>query len=366
MTDRASRKAAGALAAISVLLVSAHVPGEPPEYYLQDWSTRDLGYFGDPGQWQETRALCAGVADAVPPAADLPTAADRAALKGCSSEALYYGIGTMRDPSAARKCAFLEIERNMEETRSTLATPFEFFDAHGMLAVIYANGTGAERDLDLALHAACRLEHAPMAMESRIRHLDRLRSEGPGDEPFSICDDITSGISMGICAGHFARVAQQQRTGWLQEWQAGWTQQQRGLFAAAYESFAAYAEISHELDCFRGTMAAACSISGTERDVQDFLERLEALVAHRPLPRRERVEEGDVTRDTGARPATATQEEFGQILEGLDAHEAGVHLANQRNAIAARKVFEPRLIAFLKSVRPDLTSRQVRVLFRDL
>ena len=55
-----------------------------------------------------TRRICASVAAAAPPAADLPTAAQAAALAGCDAEALYYGIGRPADPAQARLCAFAQ------------------------------------------------------------------------------------------------------------------------------------------------------------------------------------------------------------------------------------------------------------------
>lgn len=358
--------AIGALAPAWLLLVSAQTADTAPDPYPDDWSQRNLSYFGDTDEWDKTRAICAAVSGARAPESDLPTPEDRVALEGCSSADLYYGIGMAADPVAARKCAFLEVERNKTEAAQSSATPFEFHDAHGMLATIYANGKGADRNLDFAIHAACQLEDAPRAMVGRIEHLDRLRREGPDADAFSTCEDITSGISAGICSDLSARIAEQDRTKELAAWTAGWPANQRDAFADAFASFEAYASVSNEMNCFRGTMAAACSIGGAESDIEIFLARLRSIVERQPLPRTEPVEEGDVTLGDEARPATVTKAEFDRSLAYMDAETRGWYVANRDEAIAARRVFEPKLVAFLKLARPDLTSHQVRVLFRDM
>jgi hypothetical protein len=270
------------------------------------------------------------------------------------------------NPVAARKCAFLEVERSKTEAAQSFAIPFEFHEAHGMLAIVYANGTGAGRNVDFAIHAACQLEDAPRAMVGRIEHLDRLRRDGPDADAFSTCDDITSGISMGICSDLSARIAEQDRAKELAAWTAEWPASQRDAFADAFASFEAYASVSNEMNCFRGTAAAACSIQGEESDIAIFLARLRSLVERQPLPRAEPAEEGDVTLSDWDRPATMTKAEFDRSLAYMDAETREWYVANRKEAIAARRLFEPKLIAFLKLARPDLTPHQVRVLFRDL
>lgn len=358
--------AIGALAPAWLLLVSAQATDTAPDPYPDDWAQRDLSYFGDTDEWDKTRAICAAVSSARAPEGDLPTPEDRAALEGCSSAELYYGIGMPADPVAARKCAFLEIERNRTEAAQSFATPFEFHEAHGMLAIVYANGNGAGRSLDFAIHAACQLEDAPRAMVGRIEHLDRLRRDGPDADAFSTCDDITSGVSAGICSDLSARIADQDRAKALAAWTAGWPASQRDAFTDAFASFEAYVTVSNELNCFRGTLATACAIEGGENDIAIFLARLRSLVERQPVPPVEPAEEGDAVQEDWDRPAVMTTAEFDRSLAYMDAETREWYVANRKEAIAARRLFEPKLIAFLKLARPDLTSHQVRVLFRDL
>ena len=89
------------IAAAFALLGSALLTQSQP----WDWS-EDTQWDG----FEESKALCRSVHHREPPASDRPTAAQERGLQGCSSEALYYGIGMPADPVRARQCAFLEMD----------------------------------------------------------------------------------------------------------------------------------------------------------------------------------------------------------------------------------------------------------------
>src|SRR5471032_2984865 len=70
-----------------------------------------------------------------------------------------------------------------------------------VLMMLYANGFGVPRDVDLALHYACQLEAAKAEMEARVAHLAAARGiDRPFAQPFDQCDDITSGYMEAVCA----------------------------------------------------------------------------------------------------------------------------------------------------------------------
>lgn len=69
-----------------------------------------------------------------------------------------------------------------------------------VLSMLYANGLGVVRNLDIATHYACRAGGAGAEMEGRIAHLQALQHSAPA-KAYDQCDDITSGFMMGICAG---------------------------------------------------------------------------------------------------------------------------------------------------------------------
>ncbi|HVL79650.1 MAG TPA: hypothetical protein VM346_10250 [Sphingomicrobium sp.] len=336
----------GAATAIAAIALSAATPAS-------DWSVPDLTWLGDDAeeQFAESRRICAQATGSRPTPADHPTPAERAALKGCDSAALYYGIGIAADPVAARKCAMIEREQSKGDDLRLL-------DGEGILMMVYANGRGAERDFDIAIHMACQLSDAPAAMEGRITRLAELRQSRWTGEDFESCDDITSGMSGGICAGLGSRIAEQERSAWIADLGAGWTPAQRALFDRVYQSFSDYAETAHALDCFRGTLQAACAIIGREEELERFLDRVEALIAGRQPTRA-------VPDERHANAATGSSKWKAMVAE-VEPSDRSWYRENGRETVAARARFERELLAFAASVVPNRTRRQVRQFFSDL
>ena len=228
-----------------------------------DWST-------DPNSdgFEESVAICRAVRNRGAPAADRPTPAQARALRGCSSEALYYGIGMTADPVRARQCAFLE-----REGEDALV-----FGGTSMLMTMYANGVGAERNLDVAIHLACGYEGAPAEVDGRVRHLAELRDTHWAGNDFDLCDDITSGLMMGHCAGHEEQIAAGRRAAALARVSAGWSPADRRAFEPLQHAAEAYATAhgSGEVD-MSGTARAAMQIGEEEAVRGEFLRTLDQL-----------------------------------------------------------------------------------------
>ena len=144
-------------------------------------------------------AICDRLEGRDPPAADRPTPAQRQGLKGCDSEALYYGETGPPDFTRARLCAFLDDD----EGRGTSATE-DVFSGQTLLMQLYANGLGGvKRDLDQATAYACAIDGAPAEVQGRVAHLQALKTK-PEAKRFDYCDDITSGLAGGFCAARNA------------------------------------------------------------------------------------------------------------------------------------------------------------------
>src|SRR5262249_39964321 len=143
---------------------------------------------------------CERLAVASLPAADQPSPGEVEALATCDAEALYYGIGRSSDYAEARRCAYAQ--------RRGDGAPV--FGGPEILLMIYANGKGVPRNLDIATQFACEVGGAEAELGGRIAHLTRLR--GASQPPdLDICDDVTSGFMGGHCAAHAERVAKVQR-----------------------------------------------------------------------------------------------------------------------------------------------------------
>ncbi len=152
-------------------------------------------------QPSSTNPSCARVQNIQFPADDRPNEVQKARLKGCDSEDLYYGIEGPADPVKARLCAYQQMDSREELV----------FGGEAILMMVYAIGAGASRNLDLAIKLACAIEGAPAELDGRLRHLEALKDQRSGRVTFDLCDDITSGFMMGYCAAHDQRLARAER-----------------------------------------------------------------------------------------------------------------------------------------------------------
>jgi uncharacterized protein YecT (DUF1311 family) len=241
-----------------------------------DWSDAGDSWTSST-EFDASRALCRSLKGREPPAADRPDAAVAASLKGCESEALYYGIGVKADPVRARQCAFLEAESGDEGV----------FSGRTMLMTVYANGRGAKRDLDVAIHLACGLDGAPMESHGRVTHLAELKSSGWTGQDFHFCNDITSGLAMGYCAAHESEIAGARREAILAAMTRGWTESEKRALARLRTVHAAYVEAhgSGEVD-LSGTARSAMAIEAEEALRDELVETLDRLGSGRALPAR--------------------------------------------------------------------------------
>ncbi|MFL5785170.1 MAG: hypothetical protein ACJ76H_11200 [Bacteriovoracaceae bacterium] len=186
-------------------------------------------------------------------------------LKDCSSYDLYYGIKQKQDFEAARKCAYYELAHGDEQ----------IFGGSSMLMMIYANGNGTKKDIDLALKYACHLEAAPAEMEGRIRHLAEIRNK---KAHFDLCDDITSGFMQGHCTQVVADLAREKRRSqWkeiLKRFDARTLESFHDLETAA--SFFIDERTRNEID-LSGTARAAFMIEEQDHLETKFQERVAKL-----------------------------------------------------------------------------------------
>src|SRR5436190_1450614 len=164
-------------------------------------------------------AACAAVAKLVIPSEHRPPAGAPGAstAANCGSIDILLGVGEPADPVTARYCAIAEMERGENEAIA----------GAGVLAMIYANGSGVPRDLDLATHVACLVEGAPAEVEGRVMRLVEMKRTGWAGGDFNACDDATSGKLTGECAALADRIAEFGRNASLEKLRGGWSDAER-------------------------------------------------------------------------------------------------------------------------------------------
>ncbi len=243
-----------------------------------------------------SRAVCAGLSAVVPPAADAPTPAEAAALGDCSSEALLFGIGVPADTKAARLCAFVE-----KRVADPQVTDFGF-TGDRTLMVLYADGLGVPRDLDVATALACRAGGAPAEVDARVRRLARLKAEGWAGTDFSLCDDALTGVLRGTCADHAQLVARSDRARRFAALSAGWSAAERAAFAPLKRAEAAFVDARGQGEAgAAGPEREAVAVAAEEAQERAFAALLDDAEAGRVAPA-----DGAAARAAGAALDAAT------------------------------------------------------------
>jgi hypothetical protein len=218
----------------------------------------------------ETYRECNAVKGKSAPNKDLPSHEQIAQLKGCNAEGPYYGIGESVDYKKARLCSFAQRE-NEEGV---------FWGGETILYMIYANGYGVTRNLELALMYACEIEAAPAEMDARIRHIEQLGKSGSEkpDHPLDFCDDITSGYAQGFCQSLISDRKSADRAVKLAKLPFNGDKKFEALKLSALKF--RDARVDNEVDQ-SGTARSAQALQEQDIQDQDFIESVEKFAANK-------------------------------------------------------------------------------------
>lgn len=253
-------------AAVCFLIIAVMAHAQTDEY----WGESKDSLTNRP-QYAASMAECRRVRDVAPPVSEQIATPESDELGGCDAEQLYYGIGVPPDPERARACALRHVGENPDP-----------FDGAGLLAMSYANGRGGARDLDLAIHYACRMGGAPAEMAGRIERLVRIRAGEEAASGFSVCDDATSGFLAGRCAVHEQRIVEADRNARLAVLASQFDDGEKQAFAEVRTAADTYATESSggEIDQ-TGTMRAVFVTARQDEVRSAFTTLLFALEARR-------------------------------------------------------------------------------------
>jgi len=147
----------------------------------------------------------------------------------------------------------------------------------GVLTMLYANGRGVGKDVDLAMRFACEQEWAaPGEMADRIQHLIEIRDGKPQSAPFDMCDDITSSLSAGTCTNVQFRLTDAERNGKIAAVTANLTRGQRPLYDRLHAAETAFEDIRvrNEID-LSGSLRASFVLEDLSLLREQFLINLQ-------------------------------------------------------------------------------------------
>lgn len=213
-----------------------------------------------------TLKICAQVKDTPLPTGDRPTAHEAQQLANCNSEELYYGFEKASDPAAARKCAYLEMDRGQSPRA---------FGGSTILTMIYANGKGIARNYDLALKFACEAPGGPGDVAGRVRQLESYKQSNWQGDGFSVCEHSSGRVLYRDCAILDERFDHLDREKKLNAMAAEWKPPAREPFQDLRHAAAAFfqVEAAKGLD-----LSASFEVQERAFLERQFLQDLEQLV----------------------------------------------------------------------------------------
>ena len=200
------------------------------------------------------------------PVKDQPSASERQLLKGCSSEALYFGIKVPRDPVKARKCAIIEAEDGK----------IRAYEGYGMLTMIYGNGVGVPRDVDLGLRLLCASE--PPSYPTTWLPVGRTAAKRSGRraEYYDFCDGTASSADAYLCELHEAKIRRPKREARFAKLTADWSRADLTKLDRVREAHEAYIKSCYENENYQsGLLGPAEEENFSEKQRQHFVELLQ-------------------------------------------------------------------------------------------
>lgn len=153
-------------------------------------------------------ADCAAYAS-VPLPAEAEKASAPTVFPACASYRSYHGIGRPVNYAEARACAWQERLAQKAQLAQNQDQPTSWVVGGSLiLADIYANGAGVQRNVPLAMRFACEAE-APMAT-SALPEIEKRASGKQG--PFEFCDYAATTFTMNFCGGYASEIKDEHKS----------------------------------------------------------------------------------------------------------------------------------------------------------
>ncbi len=194
-------------------------------------------------------ADCSSYASIPLPAETEKTPAAKTA-PACASYRSYRGIGRPVNYSEARACAWQERLAQKANLGQNPQEPYAWVVGGSLiLADIYFNGAGVQRNIPLAMRFACESEEG-MAMLA-LPEIAKLNGSPPVHGPFEFCDYAMTTFTMNFCNGYASEIEDDRRSAYYNSLKSSMTPGQREAFEKLLAAQNAYVE-AHGSEVYQG------------------------------------------------------------------------------------------------------------------
>lgn len=216
----------------------------------------------------------------------LPAEAEKAPVPktspSCASYRSYRGIGRPTNYSDARACAWRERLAQKAGLSQNPEEPIAWVVGGSLiLADIYVNGVGVERNIPLALRFACEAE--PGMAELALRDIAKPDGSGPARRRFEFCDYAATTFTMNFCSDYESEIADDRRSEFYNSLKASMTPEQQAAFGKLLTAENAYID-AHASEVDQGGTIRNMRTLGSQDILQDLFRAEIIHFEHKKWP----------------------------------------------------------------------------------
>jgi hypothetical protein len=168
----------------------------------------------------------------------------------CASYRSYRGIGRRVNYSEARVCAWQErLAQNADLGQNQKEPVASFVGGSLILADIYFNGAGVERNIPLAIRFACESDEGIATLA--LRNIAKSKGSSSGSTAFEFCDYASTTIAMTFCSRYASHIEDDRRNRFYNSLKSSMTPAQRAAFEKLLAAHNAYIE-AHASEVYQG------------------------------------------------------------------------------------------------------------------
>jgi hypothetical protein len=186
----------------------------------------------------------------------------------CASYRSYRGIGRPANYSAARACAWQERLAQKADFGQSTDEPIAWVVGGSLiLADIYFNGAGVERNIPLAMRFACESEEgmAKLALPDIVKLNNSLPTRGR----FEFCDYAATTFSMNFCSGYASEIEDDHRSRYYNSLKSSMTPEQKAAFEGLLSAHNTYIQV-HASEVDQGGTIRNIRTMGSQEILEDL------------------------------------------------------------------------------------------------
>ena len=202
----------------------------------------------------------------------LPAEAEKSPIPkappACASYRSYRGIGRLANYSEARACAWQERLAQKADLGQNQEEPTAWVVGGSLiLADIYLNGAGVERNTPLAIRFACESEEGMARLA--LPDIAKLNGSPRAHGPFEFCDYAASTITMNFCSGYASEIEDDRRSRYNSSLKSSMPEEQQAAFDKLMVAENAYIK-AHASEVDQGGTIRSMRTIGSQSILKDL------------------------------------------------------------------------------------------------